>query len=78
MPAARSAAVNGCGRRASHLRSRASIFAAVRPSARRCMRAGSAQLRMPLSSASKATPRLANWRLRYSWPLTQSLALYGK
>src|ERR1700686_1406305 len=30
---------------------------------------GSAQDLTPLSSASNATPRLASWRLRYSWPL---------
>jgi len=31
--------------------------------------------RMPLSSASKPIPSLASWRLTYSWPLRQSLAL---
>ena len=61
-----------------HLRSRASTFAASSSSARRCMSPGSAQLRTPLSRASNATPRFASWRLRYSWPLTQSFALYGK
>ena len=35
----------GCGRRASHLRRRASARAAVDPSASRCIRAGSAQRR---------------------------------
>ena len=33
----------------------------------RCMRHGSAQLRMPLSSASNATPRFANWLRHRRW-----------
>ena len=46
-----------------------------KPVASRCISLGSAQDLMPLSSASNATPRLASCRLRYSWPLMQSLAL---
>ena len=78
MPAARSSRVNGCGRRFSHLRSRSSIRSAVSESASSCASAGSAHDRMPLSAASKATPRLPSWRLTYSWPLTHSRAVYGK
>ena len=32
----------------------------------------------PMSSTSNATPRFANCRLRCSWPLMHSFALYGK
>jgi hypothetical protein len=70
--------VNGCGSSRSHLRNSASIFAADSPSQILCSRAGSAQLRTPLSSASKAMPSLASWRLAYSWALMHSLALNGK
>ena len=65
----------GCGRRRSHLRSRASILAADRPSQIACRRLRSAQDWMPLSSASKAMPSWASCRLAYSWPFRQSLAL---
>src|SRR6266481_729015 len=44
----------------------------------RCRRKGSAQLKMPLSSASKAMPFRASCRLAYSWPFRHSLALNGK
>src|SRR5882724_6067868 len=77
-PTVRSAPVKGCGNSRNHLRSRASILAAERPSQIACKRLGSAHVRMPLSSASKAMPSFANWRLAYSWPFRQSLALKGK
>ena len=49
------------------------------PSSRQmaCRAAGSAQLRMPLSSASNSIPRRSSWRLAYSWPLRHSRAVKG-
>jgi len=64
----------GCGNSCSHLRGKASILAAERPLQIACRRFGSAQLRMPLSSASKAMPSCASWRLAYSGPFRHSLA----
>ena len=77
-PAARSPGSNGCGSRASHLRASASIRSAVSSRAIACIASGSAQLRTPLSSASKAMPRFSSWRLTYSWPFRQNFVLYGK
>ena len=47
------------------------VVAAESPSQSCCSCRRSAQLRMPLSRASKAIPSLASCRLRHSWPLIQ-------
>src|SRR5262249_43054802 len=63
----------GGGGGASHLRASAAMRAAESPSHRAWARRASAQVRRPLSRASKAMPARVSWRLRYSCPLTQSL-----
>ncbi len=77
-PAARSAGLNGCGSRASHLRSSVSICAGPRASQIACRAAGSSTAAKPLSSGTKPIPALAACRLAHSLPLMHSLALNGK
>jgi hypothetical protein len=43
-----------------------------------CKAAGSSQLANPLAGSVKATPAVVAWRLAHSWPLTHTLAGYGK
>ena len=43
-----------------------------------CTLAGSSTVAKPLSSAVKAMPFFAAWRLAHSCPLMHNLALYGK
>ena len=72
------AGANGCGSRASHLRSSASTRAAVRVSASRCMRWGLSHRRMPLSSASNAIPRFVSCPLQILVPVDAQLGVVRK
>lgn len=67
--------MNGCGNRASHLRSNASIFAGLNRSQIFCNPAGSAQAANPLSSAVNSILAFVAWRLAHSLPFTHSFAL---
>ena len=77
-PAARSARVNGCGRRASHLRSSAPVCAGPRAWQIACRAGTSSTAAKALSSGVKPIPALAACRLAHSLPLMHSLALNGK
>lgn len=54
--------VNGCGRRASHLRSSASICSAPSRSQIACTASASAQVAKPLVRAANPRPAFVAWR----------------
>jgi hypothetical protein len=77
-PAAWSARPSGVGMRASQRSKKRWLSASPSRSQIACKAAGSSQLANPLASSVKASPWAAAWRLAHWWPLTHTLAGYGK
>src|SRR6185503_10925356 len=72
---ARSAGLNGCGNRASHLRSSASMCGGPSRWQIACSAATSSTAAKPLSSAVNPMPALAACRLAHSWPFEAQLGV---